>query len=218
MSVLEALREKNPDLAFYSVYDAEFKSYGTVIEGLDTEEILNAAEKIEMPNEGSVYQASVGEFESLEIANAIKAELFGTLPTQIGYCYGRNSMLGATEWHKSSEVNIAVSDLVLLLGHLWEIEDGRISSSSFKAFFVPRGTAIEVYQTTLHFCPCEVSECGFGCVVALPLGTNTPLEERPADAKIFRKNKWIIAHEDNSVLIEKGVVPGIYGTNYKVYY
>ena len=218
MSTLELLKLKNPEIKFYSVYDDEFKTYGRVINGLNTAEILAAAGKIEMPEDGSAYQASVPEFECLTIAEQIKSELFGTLPTQIGYCYGRNSMMNATEWHTSTEVNIAVGDLVLLLAHVFEIEDGKISSDRFKAFFVPRGTVIEVYQTSLHFCPCEVSSCGFGCVVALPLGTNTPLDEKPTDAFLFRKNKWIIAHEENTTLIERGVVPGIYGTNYKVNY
>lgn len=218
MDTLELLKVKNPEIAFYSVYDAEFKTYGRVIDGLDTAEILVTAEKIKMPSEGSVYQASVPDFESLKIAEQIKNELFGTLPTQIGYCYGRNSMLGATEWHTSTEVNIAVTDLVLLLAHVFEIEDGKIFSDRFKAFFVPRGTVIEVYATSAHFCPCQTSDCGFACVVALPTGTNTPLDEKPHDAMLFRKNKWIIAHEDNIALIERGVLPGIYGTNYKVNY
>ena len=39
-----------------------------------------------------------------------------------------------------------------------------------------------------------------------------------ADKLIFRKNKWIMAHEDNKVLIERGVVDGIYGENYKINY
>ena len=118
----------------------------------------------------------------------------------------------------STEVNIAVTDLVLLLAHVFEIEDGKITSDRFKAFFVPRGTVIEVYATSAHFCPCQTSDCGFACVVALPTGTNTPLDEKPHDAMLFRKNKWIIAHEENTALIERGVLPGVYGTNYKVNY
>ncbi|MBQ1263664.1 MAG: DUF4867 family protein, partial [Oscillospiraceae bacterium] len=72
--------------------------------------------------------------------------------------------------------------------------------------------------TSLHFCPCEVNENGFGCVVALSKGTNTDLEITPSDKKLFRKNKWIIAHEENTALINRGVVAGISGKNYKISY
>ena len=127
-------------------------------------------------------------------------------------------MLGATEWHFSSELNIALTPLVLILGKRTDIKDGKLNSSDMKAFYVPQGAVIEVYATTLHFCPCQVSDEGFGCVVGLPLGTNVPLDYEVSDKLIFRKNKWIMAHEDNKVLIERGVVDGIYGENYKINY
>ena len=47
-------------------------------------------------------------------------------------------------------------------------------------------------------------------------GTNVPLDGEPDDKLLFRKNKWLIAHEDNAELIAKGVVPGIYGPNYSL--
>lgn len=111
-----------------------------------------------------------------------------------------------------------MTPLVLILGHIWDIENGEIDSSSFKAFYLPAGTAVEVYATTLHFCPCEVEKSGFGCVVGLPLGTNTPLENTTEDSLLFRKNKLIIAHCDNTPLIEKGVVSGITGENFEIKY
>ena len=107
---------------------------------------------------------------------------------------------------------------MLILGHIWDIKDGKIDSSKFKAFFLPAGTAVEVYATSLHFCPCEVSEEGFGCVVGLPQDTNTDLTIKEKDPLLFRKNKWIICHKDNDALIEKGVVAGITGANYEIKY
>ena len=96
--------------------------------------------------------------------------------------------------------------------------DNKISSSKFKAFYLPEGTVIEVYATTLHFCPCQVSDDGFGCVVALPEGTNIPLENKTEDPVLFRKNKWLLCHEENKALVEKGVVPGISGINFEIKY
>lgn len=216
--MLESLKKLNPNIQIYSANDSEFKTFGRVIENLDTTEIIAAAKKIAPPETGSVYTPSEESFEKLQIASQIKNNYFGTLPTQIGYCYGHNSFLNAAEWHTSSEINIAVTPLMLILGHIWDIKDGKIDSSSFKAFYLPKGTAVEVYATTLHFCPCEAEKGGFGCVVGLPLDTNTPLDVTPDNPLLFRKNKWIIAHEENTPLINRGVISGIAGENFEIKY
>ena len=216
--MFEKLKLFNHEIDFYDVSDKEYASFGRIITNLDTAEIIKTAEKIENPESGSAYLPSLADFEALKIAENIKNECFGTLPTQIGYCYGHSNFLNAAEWHFSSEINIAVTSLVLILGHVWDIKDGKIDSSRFKAFYIPKGTAIEVYATTLHFCPCEVSKDGFGCVVGLPLETNTPLDNTPENPLLFRKNKWIIAHEENASLINRGVVSGITGKNFEIKY
>lgn len=216
--MLDTLKLKNPDIKLYSVNSEEFKTFGRVITGLDTSEIIKAAEKISRPAEGSAYTPSEESFEKLPTSKEIENKFFGTLPSQIGYCHGHNSLLNAAEWHMSSEINIAVTPLVLILGHIWDIENGKTDSSKFKAFYLPAGTVAEVYSTTLHFCPCEVEKDGFGCIVGLPLGTNTPLETETSDPPLFRKNKWLIAHNDNKALISRGVLPGISGENFKINY
>lgn len=216
--MLDTLKLKNPDIKLYSVNSEEFKTFGRVITGLDTSEIIKAAEKISRPAEGSAYTPSEESFEKLPTAKEIENKFFGTLPSQIGYCHGHNSLLNAAEWHMSSEINIAVTSLVLILGHIWDIENGKTDSSKFTVFYLPAGSVAEVYSTTLHFCPCEVEKDGFGCVVGLPLGTNTPLETETSDPLLFRKNKWLIAHNDNKALISRGVLPGISGENFKINY
>lgn len=216
--MLERLKKLNPEIEFYDVNDKEFLTFGRILKNLDTQEIIETAKKIKNPESGSSYLPSVEDFEILPIANEIENEIYGSLPTQIGYCWGYSNFLNATEWHTSNELNIAVTPLVLILGHVWDIENGKIDSSKFKAFYLPAGTAIEVYSTTLHFCPCEVSEDGFGCVVGLPANTNTDLTIKTSDPLIFRKNKWIIAHNDNEALQNRGVAKGISGENYKIKY
>lgn len=208
--------KKNNDIEIFSVFDPEFASYGRILD-LDTEEIIKTAEKFDMPQD-VIYMPSTPEFEALPIADTIKNEAFGTLPTQIGYCYGHSTMLNATEWHASSEVNVAATDLVIIIGHRWDVKDGKIDSSKFKGFFVPKGTAIEVFATTLHYSPCQVSDSGFRWVVALPKGTNTALETPVSDKKIIAKSKWVIAHVDNEKEIKNGAVAGITGVNYKINY
>lgn len=216
--MLEQLRAKNPSLRLHAVGDPAFATFGRVINSMDVSPLLAAAHAISLPQEGSQYTASEPTFEALPIAKAIADDLFGQMPTQIGFCFGHNRFLNAVEWHTSSEINVAVTPLVLILGHTYNIQNGTLSSDKLEAFFVPAGTVIEVFATTLHFCPCEVEETGFGCVVALPKGTNTPCDTPPADKRLFRKNKWLLAHEDNAALIARGAVAGITGENYMLHY
>lgn len=216
MTEFEYLKRKNPGLELYPVQSPEFREYGKVITDMDSFAVAKAAEEICMPPKGTVYHASDPAFEALEIAKIIRDEVFGTLETQLGYCYGFNSCLNAAEWHCSSELNIAITPLVLILGKRSDLENGRMNSSVMKAFYLPAGTVAEIYATSLHFCPCQTGEEGFRCVVGLPKGTNLPLEAPTDDKLLFRRNKWIVAHDDNEELIARGVVPGICGDNYRI--
>ena len=201
-------------MKIYRITDEEFKEYGAVVD-IDATEIIEVAEKIVLPEKDSTYEPSRADFESTTFAKAIERKVFGEIKTQTGYCYGHSNMLNALEWHKNSEVNVAVTDMILLLGKVQDIENGKYDSAKVKAFEVKKGEVIEMYATTLHFCPIETTSSGFGCVVVLPIGTNTLLDEPSTDEFLFKKNKWIMAHNDNADLISKGVKPGIYGENYK---
>lgn len=217
--MLNKLKELNKDIEVYSVFDSEFAMYGRVIDDVDAKEIVSVAKTIANPEKGSSYVPTEPKFEALGIAKEITDKLFGTLPTQIGYCWGHNTMMNATEWHTSSEINIAITPLVLIVALRQEIKDSKIDASQFKAFYVPEGTVLEAYATTLHFCPCQVADSGFGCVVALPLNTNTKLEEKTDDKLLFARNKWLLAHELNTVLVnDRGAYPGITGKNVEIKY
>lgn len=216
--MLEKLKKLNPNLAFYDVYDEAFRPYGRVIEDLDTDEIVKAGNKISLPTSGASYVPSEESFEVLPIAKEITDKCFGTLPTQIGFCWGHNTKMEATEWHTSSEVNIATKPIVLLLGLRSDLVNNRIDSATFKAFYVPTGVAVEVFATSLHYCACQVSDEGFGCVVGLPKDTNTDLPKGIKKGLMFARNKWLIAHDDNVSLIADGAVAGIFGENYDIKY
>lgn len=216
--MLEELKQKNPNIPLYSIYDKKFEEYGRVVEELKTNAIIEAAKLIQNPETGSAYVASEESFQSLQIAEDIAYKIFGEMPTQVGYCWGHSNMLNGAEWHTSSELNVAITPLVLFLGKRQDVVDGTIDSSLFEAFYVPKGAVLEIYATTLHFCPCEIEQGGFGCVVALPYGTNTPLEAEIEDKLLFRKNKWLISHVDNDGLLARGAVSGITGVNYEIKY
>ena len=75
---------------------------------------------------------------------------------------------------------------------------------------------IEVYSDTLHFCPCEVTKNGFSCIVGLQRGTNLPIAPEQKVNKLWAANKWLIGHEANTGLIERGAFAGIYGENWQI--
>lgn len=199
-----------------SVNDIEFKKYGRVLKNYDVKELLNRMKKTPLPKD-VIYEPSIKELEELEIAKEFRNREFGGLDIQIGYCNGNNYMLNAVEYHRTSEINIAVTDLVLLLGLEQDIEeDYSYDTSKIEAIFVPAGTAIEVYGTTLHYAPCNAKEDGFKCVVILHKDTNTALEDniqrQGEDALLFAKNKWLIGHPETD-LGEQGAFIGLKGEN-----
>ncbi len=215
--MLDKLKKLNTDIEIYSIKDEEFNKYGCVLD-FNADEIIAACEKIERPVSGSSYSLSVDELEYLESSHILKEKLFGGCAAQVGLCHGYNSDMNALEYHNSSEINVAATPLVLILGLRTEMADGRISSENLKAFYLEKGDTVEIFGTTLHFCPCQVSDEGFSCVVVLPEGTNGVLETPTSEKMLFKKNKWLICHEDNEALIAKGVSVGIYGKNYYISY
>lgn len=202
-----------------SVTDKEFKKYGQVLKNYDCSEIIEKMKGTPLPSD-VIYEPSIKELEDLKIAEELRKREYGELPIQIGYCNGNNYILNAVEYHRSSEINIAVTDLILLIGSQQDIEDDySYDTSKIEAFLVPAGTAIEVYATTLHYAPCNASDDGFRCVVVLPKDTNLPLENKVEkvgeDALLFAKNKWLIGHEDTD-LGEQGAFIGLVGKNISI--
>ena len=196
------------------VTDPAFRRYGQVLEGYDFTGLIKEMKHTPVP-EDVIYVPSVEELEALDVMKDLQNKGYGGLPIQIGYCNGHNKKLNAVEYHRNSEINVAVTDLVLLIGHQQDIEpDHTYDTSKIEAFLVPAGTGIEVYATTLHYAPCHVNEGGFQCVVVLPKGTNTdltfPTEKTGEDSLMTAKNKWLIAHEDAKI---EGAFNGLKGEN-----
>lgn len=210
--------KNNPHLKIYRTSDKEFVPYGRVLTDIDANSFVEASKSAQKVDSGSVYVAEADYFKDLAVAKDVEIKYFGELPAQAGYCYGYSNQLNAVEWHKSSEINVTTTPLILFLGQVQDIVDRKIDSSKMKAFYVEKGEVLEVYATTLHFCPCQVTPEGFGCVVVLPRGTNVPLDGEYDDKLMFRKNKWILAHVDNQGLIDRGVIAGVTGENYTVKY
>lgn len=221
--MLERLNQVNR-VEVLSVASPAFAPYGRIVTGYDFSELTAyLEEKTEIPASGNIYVASVPEMEALPVMQQVQDVLYGGMPVQIGYCNGRNTTYNGFEYHKGSEINIAATDFMLVLGHTWEIKANTYRVEDAKVFFVEKGTAIEMYQTTLHLSPCRVTDEGFRDVVILPRGTNTPLEDKgtAADAEsklLLQRNKWVIAHPEREPLIKQGAHPGLLGENIELHY
>lgn len=207
------------ELAVKQVTDPAFAAYGKVVTGYAIGELLNKMEETPLP-EDVVYVPSVKELEELAVSMEMEKKLYGQMPIQVGYCNGHNKKLNAVEYHRNSEINIAVTDLILILGRQQDITpEYTYDSSKMEAFLVPAGTVIEVYATTLHYAPCHVMEGGFRCVVILPKDTNTELKPvgemaNEEDRLLFAKNKWLIGHEEGGLPHQAYI--GITGENLSV--
>jgi len=197
-----------------SINDARFKKYGKVVDLPSLDGVYSVMDKIDIP-ENVIYEPSIPELEALDINNYLKDVVYGELPIQIGYCIGNNTKLNAVEYHRSSEINIALTDAILMLGCQQDIKDDfTYDTSLIEAFVVPKGCAVELYATTLHYAPCNVDGNGFKVAVVLPAGTNYPIDKKHAngeDALITAKNKWLIGHKDGG--LDEGSFIGLIGEN-----
>ncbi len=200
-----------------SVNDPSFRKYGKVIKGIDFSNIIERMGDTPLP-EDVVYVPSAAELEVCPEAKAVSDSLYGGMPVQIGYCNGNNELLNAVEYHRDSEINIAVTDAIMLWGSQQDItDDFTYDTSKMEAFLIPAGTAVECYATTLHYAPCNVNGNRFKVVVVLPKGTNTDIEKgteyTPEDQLLFARNKWLIGHKDAAI---EGAYNGLVGENLKI--
>ena len=207
-----------------SVKDPAFRKYGRVITNVNFTELVEEMKKTPIPEE-VVYEPGVNALEALPVKKELETVTYGEMPIQIGYCNGHNSKLNAVEYHRSSEINVAATDAILLLGCQQDIEaDFTYDTSKMEAFLLPAGTGVEIYATTLHYAPCSVDGKGFQVAIVLPRGTNYPLAKEHdsvtggkasgEDALITATNKWLIGHPEGG--LEEGCFLGLKGANLNV--
>lgn len=206
-----------------SVFSHNFEKYGKVLTGYDVTDLLKKLdETTKKPENATIYEPGDVGLEALPVAKEFSTNAYGGMPVQVGYCNGFNTKLNCLEYHRGSELNIPSNDIVLLLAPLQSVKNGKINTSCVEAFYVPAGTVVQIYETTLHYAPCnavsggEVSKDGFRVVIVLPKDTNT---EKPAiteknleDKLLWAKNKWLIAHADSSEA-KNGAFVGLQGIN-----
>ena len=187
-----------------SVFDDSFATYGQVLEGYDFTELLDTlAANSEKPEDSVIYVPSVDVLESTAVYQQLRDHEYGGMPIQIGYCNGKNHRNDTLEYHRGEELDIAVTDLIVVLGSRKDMD----SLTSFdlahaEAFLIPAGTGVMLYSDTLHYAPCSVGDDVFQCIIVLPQGTNYPSEKEniqktDEDKLLCMKNKWVITHPDS---------------------
>jgi len=198
----------------YSVFDKEFNDYGKVIND-DFKDIVNYLKDTPCPNDKTSYVASDPILEKCSSYDTLKHDYFGDQDIQLGYCNGYNHTLNALEYHKNSEINLSCDEFILLLGKVQDIKDDTYETKNVVAFKVPKGVAVEVYSTTLHFAPISVGENTFRVLVVLPRGTNTLNIRSTKDKTLWMTNKWLLCHKDSPQAI-KGAHVGLIGDNIRI--
>ncbi|MCC8024537.1 MAG: DUF4867 family protein [Clostridium sp.] len=188
-------------MKIYDITDPTFDKYGAIVRGYDFSELLEKMRQKPIP-EAVEYVASDPVLEALPVFSRFSQGFYGGMPVELGYCMGHNQKLNALEYHRSSEVNVSVTDYIVFLGRQQDLdEDFSYDTAMTEAFYIPAGLAVEFYATTLHYCACHVQEGGYCHATFLPRGTNCPLDEgftpsREEDFLLAAKNKWMLVHED----------------------
>jgi len=197
------------------VTDPAFKKYGKVITNIDFSGLVEALASTPAPD-SVVYEPSIAELEALPVFAEVTNKFYGEMPTQIGYCNGQNYLLNALEYHRSSEINVAGTDAILILGSQQDItDDFTYDTAKVEIFFLPKGCAVEIYATTLHYAPCSVGDNKFQVAIILPKDTNLPMEkdhDRTGEDKLITaRNKWLIGHPEGGLDADAHI--GLIGEN-----
>jgi len=223
--IIEQLRKANPGLNLLPIEAPEFERYGRLLTGYDATEIIERARAILPESTDVVYGPSVSALEAPCTFNtAMFREVYGEMPMQVGWCYGKNLQMGALEYHKGAEVNVCLTDVILLVGHVQDVQFGeRISydTRQVAAFYAPAGSVVELPAWNLHYAPIHVTRGGsFATLVYLPKGTNEDLRhdiEPVGEAQLlFAVNKWLLAHPGASDLVQAGAYAGLVGEDIRV--
>ena len=204
-----------------SVTDKSFLKYGRIL-NLNTDEFVKVMQEKASIETGTAYVASDPELEKLPLFKQLQDEIYGDVPIEFGWCNGHNNKLNAIEYHRCSEIDIAATDLILMLGMQQDIDytNNTYEADKIEQFFIPAGTAVELYATTLHFAPSRQNNKEFRCGIVLIKDTNLPLKAKPEDLRgenqlLFARNKWLICHEDSRPAKNGGHI-GLIGKNLEV--
>ena len=212
-----------------SVFDQEFLKYGRIVKEYDFDELIGVVKK-EFPavrkgdDVGIEYQASYPPYEETSIFGILNNHYWGGLPCQFGILNGHNFVMNSREYHRCTEILVAVDDMVLMLGDLRDIKiiNGKFSYDTglTELILLPKNTAIEMYQTALHYGPCSAHRNeGYRSVCILPRFVNFPAPtikiSSEEDKALRARGTWVITHPD-APEAKDGAYVGLTGDNLNI--
>lgn len=213
--MLRKLKRLNPDINIYAANDIEkTRKYGRKLDYDFNTEIAFVKKETKIPDEGNIYLPHLSGMDYEHISN----NLFGTVSVQVGVCHGNSCKLNGLEYHKSSEIVVAITDLVLLVAHMNYMIDDTIDSKHVEGIYLESGESFEMFQTTMHFAPAKVSDEGFMSIIILPDGTNYDFDGVSEDKLLTKKNKWMIVHQEHKDKMKTDAQIGIIGENITLKY
>ena len=209
------------------ITDLSFARYGRIVTGIDTAPIVDVLRTLPFGRNVD-YIPSVPELEALDAAVFFRDHVFAGMPIQMGYVAGCNTKLDCLEHHMCSEFILDTEDVILLLAKRDEIEvvgdadapfgvRARLDTAKVRAFAVPAGVIVELYNSTLHFAPIGANEAHeFRGLVVLSKGSNTAKPEiEPTcleDFTLWAKDNWMMVHE-SAPQATQGAYVGLVGEN-----
>lgn len=207
--MLEKIRTLNPDYQIHELDDS-FKEYGRIIKQ-DMQEAIDYATTYQNTN---AYDTSVQVLEEMPCMQDLINDIYGYLDVMAGVVTGKNEVLNGLEYHQCSETIIAVTDYILALGKRQDMEENDYDIEKCELFYVPKGTVVELYATTLHYTPITVKD-SFKTICLLLRGTGDSCQRRGI---LKKQNKWFIAHKDNVEKVQAGDYPGLKGKMIRIKY
>jgi len=219
MDTLLSLQQKNPHIEILPVTDPSFSKFGRILNGAKADKAVAHARKVWKVEDKIDAVVSVPEFEDdMDLQTTIGNRVYGGLPIEVGWVYGRNDALTGVEWHQGSEAHVPLEDCVFLLAHTNDVKwnpEFSLDSSTIKAFYCPKGTIVELFQWALHYAPVMVSKStGFCNLFVLPKNTGaslpfTPNASLPDSAPLVAVNVWFVGHQDSGSKGFHGPLPKI---------
>lgn len=216
MNKYEELCKQNPTYTIKQISDPEFTKYGKIYTNYDVTDVMEYMDKnITIDKTSNIYVPSNAELEKISSMQTIATDIFAGMPFEAGECTGQSSNFTAVEYHQGSELNVMLTDVVMVLGKRNILEENGTFNAKEQGelFFVPRGTVVEFYSDTLHYSPIKVDNSGFKIIVMLPAGSNQPLPENfhSNNPRIVKKNKFQVVHESRTDKIKQGAQIGVSG-------
>lgn len=207
---IKKIIELNPEMKIYSSSALEFNGLGRILNYDATDVIKYVEENISFKQEKASYKLDYSELHSFPFFEKVKNEIYGQLDIQFGIVSGLNEYLTGIEYHQCSEVNVAFTDCLLLLGKTYQLKENKFDAQKVKAIYLQKGEVVEIFNTTLHYTPIQVEEEGFSLGVILLEGTNSDIDYIPGSL-LTKKNKWYICHPSQKAKVQIGNIPGLLG-------